>query len=223
MQLLVEKDGGLECPRGAFTVDPVRPAEVAVITHAHADHARPGSGLYHCSREGLAYTRARVGEHAELVAHDWGEPFQLGAAQVSLHPAGHIRGSAQVRVEIDGEVWVVSGDYKRQSDPTCTPFEVVRCDVFITEATFALPVYRWDPPEQVAEAILAWWESNRAAGRCSMLFCYALGKAQRLLAELHARCDRPVYIHGALEALTEAYRRDGVALPETINATQAPR
>lgn len=222
--LLIERAGGLACPAGGFTVDPVEGADVAVITHAHADHARPGSGCYHCSAEGLAYTRTRVGEHAHLVAHEWGEPFRLGAVTVSLHPAGHIRGSAQVRVADDhGEVWVVSGDYKRQQDPTCTPFEVVACDVFVTEATFALPIYRWNPVAEVVADIRRWWQVNRAAGRCSVLFCYALGKAQRLLAELGAHTEGPIYIHGALEALTEAYRADGVALPETVNATELRR
>ena len=208
---------------GGFTVDPVRPAQVAVITHAHADHARPGSAVYHCSAEGERYTRARVGTDAEIVTHGWGERFALGDATVSLHPAGHIRGAAQVRVEGDGEAWVVSGDYKREADPTCTPFEVVPCNVFITEATFALPIYRWPATEQVVAEVWAWWQTNRAAGRCSMLFCYALGKAQRLLAELERYTAGPIYVHGALEELIAAYRADGVSLPETINATQAER
>lgn len=219
--LLREASGGLACPAGGFVIDPARPAEVAVITHAHADHARPGSRVYHCPVEGEPYVRARVGADADIVTHGWGAPFRLGDTLVSLHPAGHIRGSAQVRVESDHEVWVVSGDYKRQSDPTCSPFEVVPCDVFVTEATFALPIYRWDPVQQVIEDVRCWWQDNRAAGRCSMLFCYALGKAQRLLAELGRFSEGPIYLHGALEGLTEAYRRDGVPLPETCNATEA--
>ncbi len=221
--VLIARHGGLDCPAGGFSVDPARPAEIAVITHAHADHARPGSGVYHCSAEGEPYTRARVGEDATLVTHEWGTPFQLGAATVSLHPAGHIRGSVQVRVEVDGACWVVSGDYKREADPTCTVFEPVPCDVFVTEATFALPIYRWTPTDQVVDGIMDWWRGNRDAGRCSMLFCYSLGKAQRLLAELGARTSDPVHVHGALEALTAAYRRDGVQMAETINATQSTR
>ena len=221
--LLQAKRGGLDCPAGGFTVDPVRPVEVAVITHAHADHARPGSDVYHCSTEGEAYTRARVGTEAKIVTHAWGEPFELGNTRVSLHPAGHIRGSAQVRVEGDGGVWVVSGDYKRERDPTCTPFEVVPCDVFVTEATFALPIYRWPSTEQVVEDVWRWWQNVRAEGKCAMLFCYALGKAQRLLAELSAYTPGPVYVHGALQGLTQSYARDGVHFPELLSATQTDR
>lgn len=219
MDLLAAADGGLRCAAGAFTIDPARPVDVAVITHAHADHARPGSRVYHCAREGLLVTRMRVGDAAEIVPHDWGERFRLGDATVSLHPAGHIRGSAQVRVEAGGSVWVASGDYKRESDPTCTPFEVVPCDVFVTEATFALPIYRWQPTEAVLEDVLRWWRRNRDAGRCSLLFCYALGKAQRVLAGLAPHISEPVYVHGAVEPLTAAYRADGVPMPETLGAT----
>ncbi len=218
--LLLARHGGLDCPAGGFTIDPVRPADVAVITHAHADHARPGSTVFHCAREGAQYTRARVGEDATIITHDWGEPFELGATRVSLHPAGHIRGAAQVRVTGPDDVWVVSGDYKREADPTCSPFEVVSCDVFVTEATFALPIYRWPATAEVVEDIWHWWQKLRNQGRTAMLFCYALGKAQRLLAELKAYTDGPIYVHGALEALTEAYARDGVAMPELVNATQ---
>lgn len=219
MSVLVAREGGLYCKAGDFTVDPVQPVAHAVITHAHADHARSGSGEYHCAAEGAALTRMRIGDHGAVIAHQWGERFRLGNADLSFHPAGHIRGSAQVRVELDGEVWVASGDYKRQDDPTCTPFEVVPCDVFITEATFALPIFRWEPTRAVVEQILEWWASNRAAGRCSMLFCYSLGKAQRLLAELVDGAFEPVFLHGALERLTNAYREDGVAMVATRNAT----
>ena len=214
--VLTSAGGGLACAAGGFVIDPMRPTETSVVTHAHADHARPGAKVVHCSEEGARVTRRRVGDAATIVTHAWGEPFRLGDAVVSLHPAGHIRGSAQVRVEVDGQVWVVSGDYKRESDPTCTPFEVVPCDVFLTEATFALPIYRWLPTEQVVEQVWGWWQENAAAGRCSVLFCYALGKAQRLLAGLCAHTDRPVFAHGAVTPLTEAYREDGVEMLETL-------
>ena len=221
--LLEARHGGLVCAAGGFTVDPARPADVAVVTHAHADHARPGSGVYHCSIEGEAYTRARVGENAALVTHGWGDPFELGNTRVSLHPAGHIRGSAQVRVEDERGVWVVSGDYKREQDRTCSSFEVVPCDVFITEATFALPIYRWRPTAEVVEDVYRWWQAVRARGKCAMLFCYALGKAQRLLAELSDFTDGPIYLHGALETLTDAYARDGVRFPALASATGTDR
>ncbi len=223
MDVLTARDGGLHCGAGRFTIDPARPVEIAVITHAHADHARAGSGEYHCSAEGERVTRMRVGADARIVSHGWGERFQLGDATVSMHPAGHIRGSAQVRVEVDGEVWVASGDYKRQDDPTCSAFEPVPCDVFITEATFSLPIYRWSPTNAVMADIWSWWRTNRNAGRSSLLFCYALGKAQRVLAGLARYTDEPVYVHGAVEPLTEAYRKEGVPMLSTINATADAR
>jgi putative mRNA 3-end processing factor len=135
--------------------------------------------------------------------------------QVSFHAAGHILGSAQVRIESSSEVWVVSGDYKRDPDPTCAAFEVVPCDTFISEATFALPIYRWRPPGRVAADIFQWWQANRLAGVCSVLFCYALGKAQRVLAELRAFTDETVLVHGAVAALLELYREQSVSMLPT--------
>lgn len=146
----------------------------------------------------------------------YGEPFQLGDAQVSFHPAGHILGSAQVRVEVDGEVWVVSGDYKRDPDPTCAPFEVVPCHHFITEATFALPIYRWQPTPQTAKEIFDWWMACRQKNRTALLLCYALGKSQRVLAELQRYTDEPVYLHGAVDGLTRLYRDAGVSMLPTL-------
>jgi putative mRNA 3-end processing factor len=147
---------------------------------------------------------------------DYGARTSLGATTVSLHPAGHILGSAQVRIEYGGRVWVVSGDYKRQSDPTCAPFEQLECDVFISEATFALPVYRWPQTSQVVGEIFRWWRSNRERGLASALFCYSLGKSQRVLAELRAYTDEPVYLHGAVDSLVGVYRRAGVEMVPTL-------
>src|SRR5205085_675323 len=138
--------------------------------------------------------RRRLGEAAVIEGAPFGAPVRIGGVTVSFHPAGHILGSAQVRVEREGEVWVFSGDYKRAPDPTCEAFEPVPCDVFITEATFALPIYRWDPTSEVAREIWEWWEANREAGRASVLFCYALGKAQRILRELARFTDRTVFV-----------------------------
>ena len=135
---------------------------------------------------------------------------------MSLHPAGHILGSSQVRIEHEGRVWVISGDYKRQPDPTCAPFEPVECDVFISEATFALPVYRWPDTTRVVEEVHRWWRSNRERGIASVLFCYALGKSQRVLSELRAFTDEPVYVHGAVDSLTGVYRRAGVGMLPTL-------
>ena len=212
--LIVPDRVGLACPRGGFHVDPWGPATLAVITHAHGDHARLGSGRYLCAEPGAELLRKRLpGAVVEGVAY--GERVKLGDVTVSLHPAGHVLGSAQVRVESGDWVWVISGDYKRQADPTCAGFGVVLCDAFITEATFALPIYRWHEPAGVAREILEWWDANAAAGRASVLFGYALGKCQRVLAELAAITDKPVWTHGAVEALMEPYRRAGVRMLST--------
>lgn len=211
---------GLYCPAGDFHIDPWQPVPRAVITHAHGDHARGGSGLYHCQSDGAALLECRLGTDAPLAPHDYGEAFVLGHARVSLHPAGHILGSAQVRIECDGEVWVVSGDYKRDPDPTCAPFEPLRCDAFITEATFGFPVYRWPDTAQAAAEVLEWWDECRASNRAAVLHCYALGKAQRLLAELARLTDRRVLLHGAMTRLVEIYREAGIAMLPTQTVSE---
>jgi putative mRNA 3-end processing factor len=214
---------GLYCAAGRFHIDPWLPVERAIITHAHGDHLRPGSTAYLGATPARPLIEQRLGGDVPLTTLAYGERVELDGVRVSLHPAGHILGSAQVRVEHRGEIWVASGDYKRAPDPTCVPFEPQRCHAFITEATFALPVFRWDPPAATVAEICAWWDEMRAAGRPAVLFGYALGKAQRLLAEL-ARCvDRPVYVHGALADLIEAYRSAGVAMVETRRATEQAR
>lgn len=223
MDLITVTDKGLYCAAGDFHIDPWRPVARAVITHAHADHARTGSKHYWCSRPGLNLTRARVGFGGGITAVDYGQRFTLGNAQVSLHPAGHVLGSAQVRVEAEGQVWVVSGDYKRDPDPTCAPFEPVPCDVFITEATFALPVYRWQPPEEIAREIFDWWQQCKANGECAVLCAYSLGKAQRVLAELMRFTDEMVYLHGAMTQLVKAYRQEGVAMLPTDTVGNQPK
>lgn len=212
--VLVPTRAGLYCPAGDFHIDPTAGVDRAVITHAHADHARPGSRRYLASRESLPLLRERLGK-VELEGLEYGRPIRLGEAWVSLHPAGHILGSAQVRVEVGGEVWVHAGDYKRDPDPTCAPFEVVPCDTFITESTFGLPIYRWPPAEQVAADMLRWWEANRAAGKVSVLLCYSLGKAQRVLAELGRLTAQPVHLHPQVEAMTAHYRAAGVRFGPT--------
>ena len=136
----------------------------------------------------------------------------MGEVQLSFHPAGHVLGSAQLRIEAGGQVWVVSGDYKRALDPTCAPFEPLRSDVFLTEATFGLPVFRWDPTASILEDLLGWWEANREAGRASLVFCHVLGKSQRLLGELALRTERRVFAHGAIAGMCEVYGEAGVKL-----------
>jgi putative mRNA 3-end processing factor len=207
-------DAGLECPAGGFWIDPWRPVERAVITHAHADHARPGSASYLTSTTGREVLRPRLDDAAVIETLPWGERRRIGDVEVSLHPAGHLLGSAQVRVERNGEVWVVSGDYKTAPDRTCEPFEPVVCDVFITESTFGLPIYRWPDQDAVFDDVRRWWRSNATEGRPSVLFAYALGKAQRLLAGV-GEGPGPVVVHGAIEVCTGAYRRAGIDLPAT--------
>jgi putative mRNA 3-end processing factor len=214
--------GGLYCEAGGFHIDPWQPVERAIITHAHSDHASPGSKSYLCAAPGETVLRRRLPEaHVETLPY--GQPIAIGETRVSFHPAGHILGSAQIRVEHRGEVWVVSGDYKCQPDPTCAPFETVRCDTFITEATFALPIYTWDPTAAVVDDILAWWRANREQDRPSIVFCYVLGKAQRILAELHEKADAPIHLHGATVALTDAYREAGIAMAPAERITESMR
>ena len=226
--LIVLRPEGLYCPPGDFFIDPWRPVVRAVVTHAHADHARPGHGAYLASAVSDGVLRARLGADIALQGLAYGEAVTLGAGvRVSLHPAGHVLGSAQVRVEHRGRVWVASGDYfvsgvDGDVNATCAPFEPVRCDCFITESTFGLPIYRWRAQREVLAEINAWWQANADAGRASLLLGYSLGKAQRLLAGLDPAIG-PIVVHGAVQPLNDAYRAAGVALPATRTIDELPR
>jgi putative mRNA 3-end processing factor len=210
--VIVDSAAGLWCPEGAFHLDPLLPVERAVLTHAHGDHARPGAASVLSTPETAALVRRRLeGTHVQTLRY--GESLRVGDVTVSLHPAGHMLGSAQVRIEGRSGVWVLSGDYKRESDPTCAPFEPLRCDVFITEATYALPLFRWDDPVEVAKEIVAWWQGHPE--KTSVLFCYALGKAQRILAEIGRITGRTVWVHGMIEPFAQVYRECGVSLAPT--------
>lgn len=202
---------GLYCPAGDFYVDPWRPVERAVITHAHSDHARFGSKAYLTANSGVPVLRARLGEEASIRGIAYGEPVAIGEARVTLFPAGHILGSSQVRIEVGGRIWVVTGDYKTEPDGSCDPFEPVRAHGLVTEATFGLPIYRWRPQSEVLAEILAWYEDNRARKVTCVLTAYALGKAQRLLHAL-APYDVPVVVHGAVASMNRAYEAAGVSL-----------
>jgi putative mRNA 3-end processing factor len=217
--LLTLTDAGLFCPPGGFHVDPWVPVPRAVVTHGHADHARRGSEAYLSARAGGDVLRVRLGADVSLEELDWGERRTVGEVTVSLHPAGHILGSSQVRIEHRGRVAVVTGDYKRHRDPTVTPFEPLRCDALLTESTFGLPVFRWPDPEGEMDALNRWWRENREAGRTSIVYAYSLGKAQRVLAGLDPGIG-PILVHGAVETLLPAYRAAGVALPEVRRATR---
>jgi putative mRNA 3-end processing factor len=221
--MLRETPDGLYCPAGDFHVDPWGAVDRALITHGHGDHARPGSRSYLCAAPCVPVLRRRFGDEAAVQSLPYGETLTIGSVRVSFHPAGHVLGSAQIRIEGGDGIWVVSGDYKRDADPTCEPFEPVPCDTFITECTFGLPIYRWDPPGDVMSDILAWWDQNRDARRTSVLFCYTLGKAQRLLAELARLTDRPVLAHGMMMGMIETYREARVEMLPVKPATERPR
>ena len=212
--VLRETAQGLYCPVGDFFIDPWQPVPRALITHAHGDHARPGSAAYLCTPGTAALLRRRLGAETSIQTLAYGERLRLGAADVSFHPAGHVLGSAQIRIDGSAGVWVAAGDYKRAADPTCAPFEPVPCDTFITESTFGLPIYRWDATGAIMRDVLGWWDANRDAQKASVIFCYTLGKAQRLLAELARVTDRTVFVHGMMLGMIEAYREAGVELPE---------
>ena len=219
--LIVQRPEGLYCPAGDFYIDPWRPVERAVITHAHADHARSGHASYLAAAPGEGVLRSRLGE-ITLQTLAYGETVDHFGVRLSLHPAGHVLGSAQVRIEHRGRVWVASGDYfvagaqadAREDNLTCTAFEPVRCECFITESTFGLPIYRWAPQRELFASIDDWWRGNAAAGRASLLMGYSFGKAQRILAGVDASIGT-IFVHGAVEPLNRAYRAAGVALPAT--------
>jgi putative mRNA 3-end processing factor len=204
--LLQLTPSGLYCAVGNFYVDPWQPVERAVITHAHSDHARYGCVRYLAAAPGEQVARTRLGLDAKIQTLPYGEAYTINGVTLSFHPAGHILGSAQVRLEYKGEV--------------CAPFEPVRCHTFITEATFGLPIYHWPAPAKVFAEINAWWRQNAAEGRPSILYAYALGKAQRLLAGVDPTIG-PIFTHGAVERLNGAYRASGVDLPKTTYALAA--
>lgn len=208
------------CRPGGFHIDPWRAVGRAVVTHAHSDHATRGCGSYLASSSCSPLLRARLGSDISLASLRFGESLTVGDVRVSLHPAGHILGSAQVRIEHRGEVVVFSGDYKLQDDPTAEAFEPVACHTFVSESTFGLPIFRWQPPDAVFAGIGAWWRQNQRDGRTSVLFVYSLGKAQRVLAGLDPSIG-PIGVHGAVQKMNEAYAAAGQALPCAVHATAA--
>ena len=216
-EVLTFTDEGIYCAAGDFHVDPWRSVPRALITHGHADHARDGMGRYLSTEAAAPIIRHRLGG-ITLETIRYGETRQIGGARVSFHPAGHVPGSAQIRIEVGGEVWVVSGDYKTVDDGLSEPFEPVRCDAFITECTFGLPVFNWTPLAQLRADLNDWWAANAAEGRPSMLGAYSLGKAQRLLHDLNPEIG-PILTHGAVENTNEVLRGQGLALPDTIRVT----
>ncbi|MBI1171910.1 ligase-associated DNA damage response exonuclease [bacterium] len=220
--ILISTKAGLYCPDGDFHIDPMGRVPRALITHGHSDHAARGMGAYLCTAAALPVIRHRLGKiNAEGIAY--GEPRRIGGVTVSFHPAGHVPGSAQIRIERDGEVWVASGDYKTAADGLCEAFEPVQCHTFLSECTFGLPVFRWQPEATVLDEIARWWRANAAEGRASVLLAYSFGKAQRLMAGLQGL--GPICTHPVVEEVTAILRAQGYGLPPTLalNDTPAPK
>ena len=217
-KLLQFNEKGIYCPRADVYIDPWKPVRYAIITHGHADHSRPGHKNYLCTHLARPVIKYRLGNHIKLQSLAYGEKINIKGVNISFHPAGHIIGSAQVRLEYKGEVWVVSGDYKLEKDGLCTPFEAVKCDTFITESTFGLPVFKWRPQAEVIQDINDWWRANSQSGKVSIISAYALGKAQRILHALDTSIGK-IYTHAAVENINQVFRAQKIKLPDTIRVT----
>lgn len=200
---------GIYCQQAGVYIDPWQPVDKALITHAHSDHARPGSKAYMCHNDSVALLRLRLGADINVSGVAYNEPFQINGVKISFHPAGHIIGSAQIRLEYKGEIWVVSGDYKLQQDGVCTPFEPVRCHHFITESTFGLPIYKFPEPKLVHDDINNWWQKNAEQDVNSVIVGYALGKAQRIIHHLDEEIG-PVFTHGAVDNINRTLNDAGM-------------
>jgi putative mRNA 3-end processing factor len=202
--LLCFNDKGIYCEQADVYLDPWKPVKNAIITHGHADHSRWGNENYITHHQSVPIIRHRLG-NISVTGKEWGETFTVNGVKFSLHPAGHIVGSSQVRVEYKGEVWVFTGDYKTEDDGLAQPFELVKCDTFITECTFGLPAFNWLPQQEVFTDINNWWAENKAEGKTSVIFGYTLGKAQRILKHLDQSIGK-VYTHGAVENMNAVIR-----------------
>lgn len=215
--LLESTDKGIYCNAAKVYLDPWKPVDKAIISHGHADHSRWGHKQYITHHRNIPIIKHRLGD-IKATGVDWGEVFHINNVKFSLHPAGHIIGSSQIRVEHKGEVWVFTGDYKTENDGISTPYESINCHTFITECTFGLPAFSWTPQQEVLNNINQWWVENRANGQTSVLFGYSLGKAQRLLKYLDTDIGK-IYTHGAIENMTEVLR-PLVDFPETTLITR---
>jgi putative mRNA 3-end processing factor len=209
--LLTFRPEGIYCLKGDFFIDPWKPVKCAVITHAHSDHARPGMRHYITQHDTVAILRLRLGQNISVEGLAFGQVRAINGVKVSLHPAGHITGSAQVRVEYEGEVWVASGDYKTSDDGYCPAFEPVKCHAFITESTFGMPIYHWADQKEIFSDINQWWNKNKEEKKASVVFCYSLGKAQRVLQGVDHSIGR-VFSHGSVFNVNDCLRKSGIAL-----------
>jgi putative mRNA 3-end processing factor len=203
---------GIFCKAGGFYIDPWKPVKNAIITHGHSDHARWGNENYLCHSHALHILKARLGEDTNVQTINYNEDIYMNGVKVSFHPAGHIVGSAMIRVEHKGEVWLASGDYKTEEDGISTPLEAVKCHHFISETTFGLPIYKWLPQEKIFEGINKWWLTNRRQKVASVIFAYSLGKAQRILCNVDKNIGN-IYLHGAVANMNQAIEKAGIKLP----------
>lgn len=219
MDLLQFTDRGIYCPAADVYIDPWRPVKKALITHGHSDHARYGHQAYIATEDAVPVIRHRLGHHIKIKGVKYGETLRINGVNFSFHPAGHIPGSAQIKVEKNGLIWVVSGDYKREHDGISTEFQPVKCHTFISECTFGLPVFRWFPQHKVFDQMAAWCQKNSEYGVTSVLAVYALGKAQRVIKHLSERITLPIYTHGAIENINEVLRSQGIGVPATQRVT----
>ena len=213
MPLLEFTNKGIYCAQADVYIDPWKKVKRALITHGHADHSRWGHSHYLCTKSARPVIRHRLGP-INIETVDYGEMRTINGVKFSFHPAGHILGSAQIRAEYKGEVWVASGDYKIEDDGLAEAFEPVKCHGFITESTFGLPIYKWQPQEEVFEEINQWWWENREQGKVSIISAYSLGKAQRIIQNVDPEIG-PIFTHGAVENINEVIRKQGVSLVET--------
>ena len=211
-QLIDFTSSGLYCPVADVYIDPWKPVDRAIITHSHADHARIGNRSYLTHRDTVPMLKHTLGEYISVQAVEYGEVISINGVNISLHPAGHIIGSAQVRLEYKGEVWVVTGDFKMENDGMSQPFEPVKCDVLVMESTFGLPLFQWKQQQDVFDEINQWWLGNIAAGKTSILIGYSLGKAQRLIYHLNKE-QGPIFVHSSIEVVNQVLRRNGFDIP----------
>ncbi len=218
-KLLQFTDHGIYCAQADVYIDPWKPVSRALITHGHADHARWGHQHYLCHTLTAAIILKRISPDLTIQTVDYNEPILINGVRFTFHPAGHIIGSAQIRVEYKGEIWVASGDYKNEDDGISTPLEIIRCHTFITESTFGLPIYAWQPQANVFDAINNWWRSNIESERPSIIYGYSLGKAQRIIQHLDHSIG-PVYTHGAVENMNEVFREAGIVIKPTERIVQ---
>ncbi len=229
MQQLIDfTSSGLYCPVADIYIDPWKPVDKAIITHAHADHARIGNMMYLAHKDSIPLLKHRLGMYINAQALEYGECVNINGVKISLHPAGHIIGSAQVRLEYKGEVWVVSGDYKLDNDGICSPFEPVKCDVFVTESIYGLPIFKWEAQHKIYDDMNRWWAENISRNMVSILIGYPLGKAQRIISNIDLSIGE-VYAHSSIENINQVLRANGTFIPKvkmidpTVDPTQLKR